>query len=147
LAHKASAEGKVAVANALGHNEEMDYRAVPACVYTHPETASVGLNEAEAAKQGINVKVGRFPFRALGKALAIGERNGFVKIVAAADSGIVLGAQMIGPRVTDLIAEAALAVQMKITAKQLADTIHAHPTLAEPTQEAAEEILGLGIHK
>ena len=147
LAHKASAEGKVAVANALGHNEEMDYRAVPACVYTHPETASVGLNEAEAAKQGINVKVGRFPFRALGKALAIGERNGFVKIVADANSGIVLGAQMIGPRVTDLIAEAALAVQMKLTAKQLADTIHAHPTLAEPTQEAAEEILGLGIHK
>lgn len=147
LAHKASAEGRVAVANALGQEVEMDYRAVPACVYTHPETASVGLNEAEAAQQGINVKVGRFPFRALGRAVAMGERTGFVKVVADAETDVVLGAQMIGPHVTDLIAEAVLAVQRGVTAEQLGETIHAHPTLAEPVQEAAEDILGLAIHK
>ncbi len=147
LAHKASAEGRVAVENALGHNAAMDYRAVPACVYTQPETASVGLNETEANAQGKKVKVGRFPFRALGKAVAIGERTGFVKLVAEAETGVLLGAQMIGPHVTDLIAEAALAVQMGLSAKQVAETIHAHPTLAEPLQEAAEDILGLAIHK
>lgn len=147
LAHKASAEGRVAVENALGHEAEMDYRAVPACVYTHPETASVGINEAQAAESGLKVKVGRFPFRALGKAVAIGERTGFVKLVADAESGKLLGAQMIGPHVTDLIAETALAVQMGLSAKQVAETIHAHPTLAEPVQEAAEDILGLAVHK
>jgi len=147
LAHKASAEGRVAAENALGHNVEMDYRAVPACVHTHPQTASVGLNEAQAAAKGIKVKVGRFPFRALGKAVAIGDRTGFVKLTADAETGVLLGAQMIGPHVTDLIAETALAVQMGLSAKQVADTIHAHPTLAEAVQEAAEDIFGLAIHK
>ncbi len=147
LAHKASAEGRVAAENATGREVEMDYGAVPTCVYTHPETASVGINEAQAAERGIQVKVGRFPFRALGKALAIGERNGFVKLVSEAETGKLLGAQMVGPHVTDLIAETALAVQMGLSAKQVAETIHAHPTLAEPVQEAAEDILGLPIHK
>jgi dihydrolipoamide dehydrogenase len=147
LAHKASAEGRAAAENALGGRVEMDYRVVPACVYTNPETASVGLNEAQAKEQGRKVKAGSFPFRALGKALAVGERNGFVKLVADADTGVLLGAQMVGPHVTDLIAEAALAVQAGLSAKQVAETIHAHPTLAEPVQEAAEDILGLAIHK
>jgi len=147
LAHKASAEGKVAAGNALGGEVEMDYRAVPACVYTHPQAASVGLNEAQATASGKKVKVGRFPFRALGKAVAIGERTGFVKLVADAETGVLLGAQTIGPQVTDIIAEAALAVQMGLSAKQVAETIHAHPTLAESVQEAAEDLLGLAIHK
>jgi dihydrolipoamide dehydrogenase len=147
LAHKASAEGRIAVANALGHDEQMDYRAIPACVYTTPETASVGINAAMANEQGRKVKVGSFPFRALGKAVAIGERTGFVKLVADADTNVLIGAQMIGPHVTDLIAEAVLAIQMGLTAQQVAETIHAHPTLAEPTQEAAEDILGMAIHK
>lgn len=147
LAHKASAEGRVAVENALGHDAVMDYKAIPACVYTTPETASVGLNEAEATAQGKAVKVGRFPFRALGKAVAIGERTGFVKLVADAETGVLLGAQMIGPHVTDLIAETAVAVQLGLSAHQVAETIHAHPTLAESIQEAAEDILGLAIHK
>jgi dihydrolipoamide dehydrogenase len=147
LAHKASAEGKIAAENACGGKLEMDYRAIPACVYTNPGTASVGLNEAQAIAAGKKVKVGKFLFRALGKALTIGERTGFVKLVAEADSGVLLGAQMVGPYVPEIIAECTLAVRLGLPAKDIAETIHAHPTLPEATEEAAEDIYGLAIHK
>jgi dihydrolipoamide dehydrogenase len=147
LAHKASAEGKIAAENACGGNLEMDYRAIPACVYTNPGTASVGLNEAQATAAGRKVKVGKFLFRALGKALTIGERTGFVKLVAEAESGILLGAQMVGPYVPEIIAECTLAVRLGLPAKDIAETIHAHPTLPEATEEAAEDIYGQAIHK
>jgi dihydrolipoamide dehydrogenase len=147
LAHKASTEGKIAAENACGASLAMDYRAIPACVYTNPGTASVGLNEAQATAAGKQVKVGKFLFRALGKALTIGERTGFVKLVAEAESGVLLGAQMVGPYVPEIIAECTLAVRLGLPAKDIAETIHAHPTLPEATEEAAEDIFGKAIHK
>ena len=147
LAHVASAEGKVAVANALGGQDEMDYTAIPSVVYTHPEIGSTGLSEAEAGAKGIDVTVGTFSFRASGKARAEGEREGLVKIVADAASGKVLGGQICGPHATDLIHEVVLAVRLGATVQQLGDMVHAHPTLMEPIMEAAEDVLGRAIHK
>jgi dihydrolipoamide dehydrogenase len=147
LAHVAFAEGEVAAENAMGRDRVMDYRAVPACVYTQPEVASVGLSEPQAAEAGREVKVGRFFFRSSGKALAMGERDGLVKVVADAQTGEILGTQMVGPRVTDLIAEATLAVQQRLTVDQIAVTIHPHPTLSEPFWEAARDAFGRALHK
>ena len=147
LAHVASAEGKVAVTNALGGGVEMDYRAVPSAVYTHPEIGSVGLTEAQAREKGHDVKVGRFPFRASGRALAEGVRDGFVKLVAEAATDKVLGGHIIGPHATDIIHEVVLAVQTGRTATEVGDMIHAHPTLSEPVMEAAEDIHGRAVHK
>ena len=147
LAHKASAEGKVAVENALGHQAKMSYRAIPNCLYTAPELASVGLSEKRASELGHEVKVGRFPFRASGKALAYGEREGLCKVVVEAGKSTLLGVQIVGPHATDLIAEAGLAVEHQMTAQQLFHTVHAHPTLAEVIMEAAEDALGQAIHK
>lgn len=147
LAHVASQEGKVAVANALGQDAVMDYRAIPGCVFTRPEVASVGLTEDAAREQGHEVKVGKFPFRASGKAQTLGERDGLVKVVADAKSEVVLGVQMCGPHVTELLPEAVLAVQHEMTVSQIAETIHAHPTLSEVTWEAVEDVLGMAIHK
>jgi dihydrolipoamide dehydrogenase len=146
LAHVASAEGRVAAANACGRGVAMRYNAVPFCLFTSPELASVGLTEQAAREAGHEVKVGRFQFVALGKAVAIGERAGFVKVVMDAKSDVVLGAQIVGPNATGLIAEAALAVQTRLRADQLAETIHAHPTLAESVLEAIEDALGYPIH-
>jgi len=146
LAHVASAEGKVAAANALGGKHAMRYRAVPACLYTTPEVASVGVSESEATARGVACRVARTNFRAIGKAVAMGERDGLAKIVAEQETGRVLGAQIIGPHATDLVAEAALAIETGVTAGQLAETIHAHPTLSESLLEAAEGVLGLAIH-
>ncbi len=147
LAHVASAEGKVAVANALGRSLEMDYRAIPAVTYTHPEIGSTGLTEAEAREQGMEVKVGTFFFRGAGKATAEGSREGLVKVIAEAKSGRVLGGQICGPHATDLIHELVLAVHLGATAEQVGEMVHAHPTLMEPIMEAAEDTLGLAIHK
>jgi dihydrolipoamide dehydrogenase len=147
LAHVASREGEVAVENIAGHQAKMEYRAVPNCVYTSPEVATVGLTEAEARERHENVRTGSFPFRILGKSLAIGEREGFVKIVSEERYGEILGVHMIGAHVTDLIAEATLAIQMEGTVEDLVYTIHAHPTLAEATLEAALDALGRPIHK
>jgi len=147
LAHVAFAEGKVAVANALGQSREMDYRAIPSVTYTHPEIGSTGLSEAQAKEQGIEVKVGRFYFRAAGRALAEGHREGVAKIVAEAATGKVIGGHVIGPRATDLIHEVVLAVQLGATAEDLGEMVHGHPTLSEPIKEAAEDTLGLAIHK
>jgi dihydrolipoamide dehydrogenase len=147
LAHVAFAEGKVAVANALGQSREMDYRAIPSVTYTHPEIGSTGLSEAQAKEQGIEVKVGRFYFRAAGRALAEGHREGVAKIVAEAATGKVIGGHVIGPRATDLIHEVVLAVQLGATAEDLGEMVHGHPTLSEPIKEAAEDTLGMAIHK
>jgi dihydrolipoamide dehydrogenase len=147
LAHVGSAEGKVAVANALGHRLEMDYSAVPAVTFTHPELGSTGLTEAEAGQRGIDVKIGRFFFRGSGKAVAENSREGLVKVVADAKCGAVLGAQICGAHATDLIHELVLAVSLGATAEQVGDMIHAHPTLSEPIMEAAEDALGRAIHK
>ena len=147
LAHVASAEGKVAVANALGGEARMSYEAIPTCVYSFPEVASVGLNEEQAKQSGREVKVGRFFFRASGKALAMGERTGLAKIVADARTNVVVGGQIVGPHATDLIAEVTLAVARRVTAGELGEVVHAHPTLGEPIMEAAEDVLGRAIHK
>ena len=146
LAHKASAEGMVAAENACGKAAVMDYSAVPACVYTLPEVASVGMSETKAKAAGMEVKIGKFPFAASGKAIAQGEARGFVKIVAAAENNRVLGVQIIGAHATELIAEGALAVRHKLTLADLSQTIHAHPTLSEGMMEAAEAAEGKAIH-
>ncbi|MCG9966720.1 dihydrolipoyl dehydrogenase [Pelotomaculum terephthalicicum JT] len=146
LAHVASAQGVVAVDNILGRPREMDYRVIPNCIFTHPEVAGVGLTTQEAQEKGINVKSGKFSFIASGKAQAMGETSGFVKILADPDNDRVLGVHIVGPRATDLIAEAALAVKMGITVQQLTETVHAHPTLSEAVLEAAEAVHGMSIH-
>jgi dihydrolipoamide dehydrogenase len=147
LAHVASYEGVLAVENMAGHPPRTpDYHAAPNCVYTDPEIAHVGLGEKEAKEHGIEVKVGRFPFSASGRALTLGQSEGFVKVLADPTSGRLLGAHIIGPRATDLIAEATLAVQNGLTLEQLDLTIHAHPTLPESLMEAALAAQGRAIH-
>src|SRR6184192_2250581 len=147
LAHVASYEGVCAVVNIAGHGDRVpDYHAAPNCVYTEPEIAHVGLGEKEAKEKGIAVKVGRFPFAASGRALTLGQTEGFVKVIADAESGKLLGAHIIGPRATDLIAEATLAVQNGLTLEQVDLTIHAHPTLPESLMEAALAAQGRAIH-
>ncbi len=137
LAHVASHQAIVAVDNIMGRNNIMDYRAVPNVIFTDPEIATVGLSEREAAAHGLEIKVGRFPFAGNGKALALGNSRGFVKLITDPETGIVLGGGIVGPGATDLIAEVTLAVQHELTAQQVASTIHAHPTLPEAILEAA----------
>jgi dihydrolipoamide dehydrogenase len=146
LAHVASREGIVAASRAAGKDIVMDYRAVPRCTFTHPEVAGVGLTEAAAAAQGLDVRTGRFPFAALGKAAAEGEPQGFVKVVCEAGSGIVVGGVIVGRGASDLIHEIALAVHARLPVDALAAAVHAHPTLAEAVMEAAEAVDGLSIH-
>ncbi len=146
LAHVASYEGVCAVENIAGHADRSpDYHAAPNCIYTEPEIAHVGLGEKEAAEKGIEVKIGKFPFAASGRALTLGQTEGFVKVLADASSGRLLGAHIIGPRATDLIAEATLAVQNGLTLEQIDLTIHAHPTLPESLMEAALAAQGRAI--
>ena len=147
LAHVASYEGEIAVENALGHRRAADYRAVPYCVFTTPELAGVGLGEREAKEQGLDYRVVRFPFSASGRALAMGETEGQVKMVCEKGSGRVMGLHIMGPRASDLIAEGALAIQLGATAEDIAQTIHAHPTLPEAVMEAAKAAaFGEAIH-
>ncbi|WP_188870250.1 dihydrolipoyl dehydrogenase [Halarchaeum rubridurum] len=146
LAHKASAEGIVAAEVAAGENAAFDARAIPAAVFTDPEIATVGLTEAEAEEAGFDPLVGEMPLRANGRALTMDETEGFVRIVAEADAGFVLGAQIVAPEASELIAEAALAVEMGARLDDLAGTIHTHPTLSETLLEAAENALGEAIH-
>ncbi len=147
LAHVASAEG-VYVAEVIAgqHAIPVDYTTVPACTYCHPEIASVGLTEAKARAAGIAVKVGKFPFKPLGKTMAAGEYPGFVKVLWNATNGALVGAHMIGPAVTDLVGEMTLAKSTEVTAESLVHTIHAHPTFAEALKEATEDALGRAIH-
>jgi dihydrolipoamide dehydrogenase len=147
LAHIASYEGVCAVENIVGKaNRTPDYHAAPNCIYTDPEIAHVGLGEKEAKERDLDVKIGRFPFAASGRALTLGQSEGFVKVIADSVSGKLLGAHIIGPRATDLIAEATLAVQNGLTLEQLDLTIHAHPTLPEALMEAALAAQGRAIH-
>lgn len=145
LAHVASHEGIVAAENIMGHRAEMNYRVVPSCVFTLPEVASVGLSEDEAKEQGLDYQVAKFPFIANGKALAQGDTDGLVKLVAAG-TGEILGMHIIGPHASDLIAEGAVAVHQRLTAKELAHIIHAHPTLPEAIAEAAHGLAGGYLH-
>ncbi len=146
LAHVASAEGIVAVKNAMGQESEMDYSVVPAAIFTSPEIASVGLREHQAAEKGIAYKTGHFQFRALGKAHAIGEISGFIKFISEENSDKVLGVHIIGPHASDLIHEAAVAMRAGLTTRDIAGTIHTHPTLSEGMMEAAEDVHGEAIH-
>ncbi len=146
LAHVASAQGIVAAQHAAGQESKIDYRCVPAAVFTHPEVGTVGLTEQEAAEAGYKVKTGKFPLQALGRAIAIGEPSGFVKLVADEETGQVLGLHMVGAHASDVVAEGALALSLEATVKELALTIHAHPTLPEAVMEAARGWLGQGIH-
>lgn len=141
LAHVASAQGLAAVAGKAFHGE-----VVPSCVFTRPEIAVVGLSEEAAAAKEFKIKTGKFLFRVLGKAQAMAEIDGFVKIIADAESERVLGVHIIGPHASDLIGEATLAVKWGLTLEQLSETIHAHPTLPEAIMEAAETAMGQAIH-
>jgi dihydrolipoamide dehydrogenase len=146
LAHVASAEGVYVAEKIAGvHAPEIHYDAIPACTYCHPEIASVGLTEEKAKAQGIPIKVGKMPFRALAKATAAGDPNGFVKVLWHAETGALVGAHLIGPAVTDLIAEFTLAKTTEVNAESLAYTIHAHPTFAEALRIATEDALGHAV--
>lgn len=147
LAHVASMEGIIASENCMGRDKLMDYKAVPNCVYTIPEIASVGLSEGEAKAQGYDVTIGKFNFRPNGKAMAAAEQDGFVKIVAEKKYGEVLGMSIVGPHATDLIHEGVAAVKLEATLDYMTDTIHAHPTFAEVILEAFETAAhGKSIH-
>ncbi len=146
LAHKASKEGIVAAEVIAGLPSEADYRAMPAAIFTDPEIATVGLSEDGAKAEGIPIQVGKFPFLASGRALTAGEANGFVKVIAEEDTGLVLGVEIVGPHASDLISEAALAIEMGAVAEDIALTVHPHPTLPESLMGAAEDVEGRAIH-
>jgi dihydrolipoyl dehydrogenase len=148
LAHVASAEGKVAAANAVAERgiRNMSYDVVPAGIFTMPEIGTVGLKEWEAAERGMKIRVGRYPFRALGRAHAMDEIVGLVKLITDAQTGRVAGAHIVGPHASDLVHEAAVAMRMGAKASDIAEMIHAHPTLTEAMMEAAEDVDGFAIH-
>ena len=136
LAHVASHQGIVAVKNILGRETDMDYTAIPSAIFTNPEIAMVGVSEKMANKNGIDIDIGKFPFSANGKALTLGESDGFVKIIKEKSTGKIIGSSIIGPHATDLIAEVTLAIKNGITSEDIIETIHAHPTTAESIHEA-----------
>jgi len=146
LAHMASKEGMIAAENAVGGDAVINRSVVPSAIFTSPEIASVGLREKQALDKGYRIKIGRFQFRALGKAHAMGEISGLIKIIADEQNDKILGAHIIGPHASDLIHEIALAVNKGLTVKDIADTIHAHPTLSEGIMEAAEDVHDSAIH-
>lgn len=146
LAHVASAQGKVAVENIVGKKKAVNYDVVPAGIFTLPEIGRVGLTERQVRDQGISPKIGRFRYAGLGKAHAVGDPVGLVKILADPATDRVLGAHVIGTHAADLVHEAAVAMQVQATATHVAEMIHAHPTHAEALMEAAEDVEGLAIH-
>jgi dihydrolipoamide dehydrogenase len=146
LAHKASKEGEVCAEVIAGKKAAKDWVTIPGVIFTDPEIATAGLTEAQAKEQGIKVKTGRFPFAALGRAISIGETDGFVKVVTDTDSGRVVGIHIVGPSASDLISEAVLALETVATAEDIALSIHPHPTLGEAMMEAAAASLGHAIH-
>ena len=155
LAHVASAQGKVAVENILGHSVRINYEVIPAGIFTLPEVGRVGLTEQQARERaqaaGVNpdqsVKVGRFRYAGLGKAQAVGDATGLFKVIADAETDKILGVHIVGAHAADLIHEAALAMQVGATTAQVAGMIHAHPTLAEGFLEAVEDVSGAAIHQ
>jgi len=146
LAHKAMYEGRVAAEAIAGLPSVVDYKCIPAVAFSDPECAAVGYTEKEAKEKGHNVKLGKFPFVANGRALSLNGTEGFVKIVSDADNGLVLGAQIVGIEASNMIAELGLAIEMGATLEDIALTIHAHPTLGEIVLDAAEVALGHPIH-
>ena len=146
LAHVASAEGCVAAENDVGENRKMNYNIVPSAIFTMPEVANVGLTETQARERGHNVRADTVLFRTVAKAQVIGEITGEAKIISENENGRILGIHIIGPHATDLIAEGTLAMQKGCTVKDLAETIHAHPTLAEVMMEASFRTLDRGLH-
>ena len=146
LAHIASYEGEVAVENALGHPRQADYHAVPSCIFAQPEIAGVGITEKEASDGGIPYKLSKFPFAACGRAVAMGETTGLVKMICQAGDGRVLGMHIMGLHASDLIAEGVLAIRLGLTAEDIVRTIHAHPTLPEAVRETAMGQLHGAIH-
>jgi len=146
LAHKAEEEGVIAAEVIAGHPARMHYHNMPAVVYTWPEVATAGLTEAEARASGRAVKVGKFPFSANGRARTMGSTDGFVKFVTDARTDEILGCHMIGPNVSDLLAEVVLAMEYRGTADDIGETVHSHPTLSEVVKEAALGALGRAIH-
>ncbi len=146
LAHVASAQGLAVAAHLTGQPRNINYGAIPNCVYTSPEVASVGLTEEEVREQGLDYRSGVFPFSVNGKAMTMEETDGVVKVLAEAGSGCLLGVHVVGPQASNLVAEAALAVQQGLTVEHVAETIHAHPSLAEAFAEACEAVRGRSIH-
>jgi dihydrolipoamide dehydrogenase len=143
LAHVASAQGIICAENIAGvETITLDYRMMPRATYTSPQVASFGYTEAQAKEAGFDVKVGRFPFMASGKALAMGESGGFAKIITDAKYGEILGAHMVGPDVSELLPELTLAQRMELTSAEIAHNVHAHPTLSEVLMEAAHDAEG-----
>ncbi|MGM8214060.1 dihydrolipoyl dehydrogenase [Bacillaceae bacterium W0354] len=147
LAHVASHEGIIAMEHIANENPDpINYENIPTCIYSNPEVASVGLTEQQAVDQGYDIKIGKFPFQAVGKALVYGEANGFVKIIANKQNDDLLGVHMIGPHVTDMISEAGLAKVLDATPWEISQSIHPHPTLSEVIGEAALAVDGKQIH-
>ena len=146
LAHKATKEGEVCAEVIAGKAAAKDWVTVPGIIFTDPEIATVGITEGVAKEKGISVKVGKFPFSVSGRALSIGEGDGFVKVVTDTKTGRVVGIHICGPNASDLISEAALALEVAATAEDIALTIHPHPTLGEAMMEAAAHSIGHAIH-
>jgi len=146
LAHKASKEGEIAAEVIAGHKSARDWRAMPSAIFTDPEIATVGLSEQAAKEQGRKVRVGKFPFAASGRAMAVSETDGFIKTIVDAESHEVLGVGIVGPEASDLISESALAIEMGAFAEDVALTVHPHPTLGEGVMESFKAALGEAIH-
>ncbi|MFB6119314.1 dihydrolipoyl dehydrogenase [Halosegnis sp.] len=146
LAHKASAEGEVVAEYIAGEPAAMDFQSIPAAVFTDPEVGTVGMTEAEAREAGFDPVVGEMPMRASGRALTLGETDGFARVVADGETGFLLGAQIVAPEASELIAEVGLAVEMGATLEDVAATVHTHPTLSEAVAEAAKNADDAAIH-
>ena len=146
LAHKAMKEGELAAEVIAGRPSRVDYRAMPAVIFTDPEVATVGLSEAEARAKGYEIRKGKFLFAASGRALTTGETDGFVKVIIDAKTQEFLGMAIVGPEASDLIGEAALALEMGAYAEDIGLTVHPHPTLSESAMEAARLTIGEAIH-
>jgi dihydrolipoamide dehydrogenase len=146
LAHKASAEGIAAAENALGRSNKMDYSKIPNCIFTLPEVASVGLTEKQAKEKGLRVRIGRYPFQSNGKALANGDSEGFVKVIADQELGQVVGVHILGDHATDLIGGLSVAMALETTVEELGKTVQAHPTLMEAVAEASLDAIQEAIH-
>ena len=146
LAHKASKEGEIAAEVIAGHKAAADYRGMPAAIFTEPEIATVGMTENQAEAEGKKVKIGKFPFAASGRAMAVGETDGFIKVIIDESDHQLLGVAIVGPEASDLISESALAMEMCAFAEDVALTVHPHPTLGEGVMEAFKHALGEAVH-
>ena len=146
LAHKASFEGEAAVGAIVGHPAPVNYAQIPGCTYCQPQVASLGLTEKKALAEGRKLKIGRFPFAASGKAKAIGHPEGLVKLIFYAEFDQLIGAHLVGYDATELLAELSLALKLECTAREIMETVHAHPTLSEAVMEAAADALGVCVH-